>query len=287
MKRTVIHQSVIISLFILLGIFGKTMAQSSSPESAVKGEDLQTFYIPLKSTTHIISPEPVNYMDISSRNVEGELTDKKICRIKPLPNTLRDGDQFTVTIVANSFITVYKLICSDKPTYASESFVITIDPMKAVSLNLNNQLNEGEFRNIAIQILSKKKNDKIEKSSAYNLKLWINRIFVVEDYIFLDVEMSNKSQLQFDIDETRFKLKDKKIVKATISQDIELQPEFALYSTMDGVVRRNFRNIYAFKKFTFPTDKVFTIEFTEKQISGRKITLKLPYKKLLQAETLY
>lgn len=272
---------------IFCGTFNDAVAQPSPTEIAVSGKDLPTFYIPLKSTTHIISPEPVNYMDISSRDVEGELTDRKICRIKPLPNTLKDGDQFTVTIVANSFITVYKLICSDKPDYSLESFVITIDPMKAVSLDLNNQLDEKEFRNIAIHIFSKNRNKKIEKTAAYDLKLWISRIFVVEDYIFLDVEMANKSKLQFDIDEIRFKLKDKKIAKATVSQDIELHPAFALYPAQDGIVRKNWRNIYAFKKFTFPTDKVFTIEFTEKQVSGRKITLKMPYKKLLQAETLY
>ncbi len=287
MKRAIIYLSSLFVFTALSGIFNSTSGQSSSTESTITGANLQTFYIPLNSTTHIISPEPVNYMDISSRDVDGELTDKKICRIKPLPNILKDGDSFTVTIVANSFITVYKLICSDKPNYGSESFVITIDPMKAVSLNLNNQLSDQEFRNIAIQIFSKGKNDKIEKASAYDLKLWINRIIVVEDYIFFDVELMNKSNLQFDFDETRFKLKDKKIVKATISQDIELQPEFSLNKAQDGVVRKTFRNIYVFKKFTFPTDKVFTIEFTEKQISGRKITLKLPYKKLLQAETLY
>ncbi|OJU26146.1 MAG: conjugative transposon protein TraN [Sphingobacteriales bacterium 41-5] len=276
------------TLFVLFSFNSNgQLNQTNYSSGTVTGSELETFHVPLKSTTHIISPEPISYVDINRPEVEGDLSDKKICRLKALPNTLKDGDRFTVTIVTNSFIKVYQLICRDRPNPGNESFVITINPLRAVALNLNNKMSEQQFKQVALQILAKSNEDKVERASAYGLKLYVNNIFVVDDYIFIDVEMFNKTNLAFDIDETRFKLKDKKIVKATISQDIEMLPEHEFYKTDAAPVRKMWRNIYAFKKFTFPEDKILSIEFSEKQVSGRKIELKMNYKKLLRAETLY
>ena len=40
------------------------------------------------------------------------------------------------------------------------------------------------------------------------------------------------------------------------------------------------------KKLTFPNDKVITIEMTEKQISGRNISLNIDYEDVLSADSL-
>jgi hypothetical protein len=39
------------------------------------------------------------------------------------------------------------------------------------------------------------------------------------------------------------------------------------------------------KKLTFPNDKVLTIEMSEKQISGRTITLSIDYEDVLHADS--
>ncbi|RYE54358.1 MAG: DUF4138 domain-containing protein [Sphingobacteriales bacterium] len=44
--------------------------------------------------------------------------------------------------------------------------------------------------------------------------------------------------------------------------------------------------MYVFKKFTFPGDKVFNIEITEKQVSGRNLSLLMAYSDLLEADTI-
>jgi hypothetical protein len=38
------------------------------------------------------------------------------------------------------------------------------------------------------------------------------------------------------------------------------------------------------KKMTFPNDKVLTLEMTEKQISGRSISLNIDYEDVLSAD---
>ena len=45
-----------------------------------------------------------------------------------------------------------------------------------------------------------------------------------------------------------------------------------------------YRNIIVVKKMTFPNDKILTIEMSEKQISGRTISLSIDYEDVLCAD---
>lgn len=46
-----------------------------------------------------------------------------------------------------------------------------------------------------------------------------------------------------------------------------------------------YRNIVVIRKITFPNDKVLTIELSEKQISGRNISLNIDYEDVLGADS--
>ena len=49
--------------------------------------------------------------------------------------------------------------------------------------------------------------------------------------------------------------------------------------------RHGYRNVVVVRKMTFPNDKVLTIEMTEKQISGRNISLNIDYEDVLSADS--
>jgi len=42
-----------------------------------------------------------------------------------------------------------------------------------------------------------------------------------------------------------------------------------------------------FEKFTFPDEKVFTVEVSEKQISGRTVILRIDYADVLNADAFH
>ena len=46
-----------------------------------------------------------------------------------------------------------------------------------------------------------------------------------------------------------------------------------------------YRNVAVLRKLTFPNDKVLTIEMSEKQVSGRTITLSIDYEDVLYADS--
>jgi hypothetical protein len=102
------------------------------------------------------------------------------------------------------------------------------------------------------------------------------------DYIFLDIGFQNETNIKYDIDELRFKIDDKKINKATNVQSLEIKPDFTLFD--QPFFKKYYRNIFIFKKFSFPGNKVLYIEMSEKQLSGRIISLKISYKDVLDAD---
>jgi hypothetical protein len=45
-----------------------------------------------------------------------------------------------------------------------------------------------------------------------------------------------------------------------------------------------YRNVVVIKKLTFPNDKVLSLEMSEKQISGRTISINVDYEDVLSAD---
>jgi hypothetical protein len=112
----------------------------------------------------------------------------------------------------------------------------------------------------------------------------LNHVYTVRDYIFLDIGYHNKTNLKYDIADFRFKVDDKKVTKAANNQSVEVKPEFVLFN--QPAFSKNYRNIFVFKKMSFPGNKVLHAEFSEKQLSGRVITLSISYQDILDADTL-
>lgn len=114
------------------------------------------------------------------------------------------------------------------------------------------------------------------------MKIVLNNIYTLDKYFFIDISMINKTKIRYDIDQIRFKIEDKKQTKATNFQSIEILPLMQVNKNL--VFKKNYRNIFVFEKFTFPDEKVLTIEISEKQISGRTITLRIDYADILHAD---
>ena len=120
-------------------------------------------------------------------------------------------------------------------------------------------------------------------SKQHRMTIRLNNVYAVGDYFFIDYSIENRTNIRFDIDEVRIKLADKKVAKATNSQIIELNPEMTLEQTKSFL--HGYRNVMVIKKLTFPNDKVLTIEISEKQISGRTITINIDYEDVLSADS--
>ena len=257
----------------LMGTF-----RSDLPEVLISGD----------VSLHFISPEPITYVDISSPGIAGDLPVKNVLRVKIIPDSLRRLSSAqrvaVVTIVAESFIAQYQLrltASSEAPGICTQINILP-EQMRPVDI-AGVSLTTPQLKANALAMITDHRHHVIRKAEAYGIKARLNHIGTVGEFIFLDLSYSNDTQLPYDTDELRFKIEDKKITKATNAQSIELWPIWQLYP-LTGF-QRNYRNIYVLKKASFPQNKVLNIELTEKQISGRALTLQVKYGDILKADT--
>ncbi|SFT71336.1 Bacteroides conjugative transposon TraN protein [Algoriphagus locisalis] len=249
---------------------------------------LPRVYIDEEISLHFLSPEPIQYVDISTNDMIGDIPLENVFRVKAVRDSVSDLNGYNkslgvVTIIGQKFIAQYDLWYSHDERQLKtqiEILPINTNPLEVGEIPMSDQ----ELRFFATEAFKDKKKNKITQSTQYGITGKVNKIYTVDDYIFLDISFKNKTNLKFDLDQLRFKIEDKRILKATNVQSIEIEPEYQLFSTES--FDKKYRNIYVFKKVTFPNSKVFTIELTESQISGRSLKMRVKYSDLLNADTL-
>jgi len=241
----------------------------------------KTIYLAANLSVHFISPGPIKYVDISNKSVAGDLPVNNILRIK-YRDTVKTNA--VITIVGEKYIAQYRVVYTPNPGDSTIRTQIEIDPDDMRPLDFPGvMLSQSELKGLAARLLSKK-TAHLETSKIYAMIGSLNHIYTAGDYIFLDVSYQNNTNLAYDIDELRFKIDDKKVTKATNVQSLEIKPDFILFDITS--FKKHYRNIFVFKKFTFPGNKLLRIELSEKQLSGRILTLSIPYRDVLNADTI-
>lgn len=241
-------------------------------------EELKVMYVNEDVTTHFIATEDVVYVDISNNDIIGDIPVENVVRIKPL----KEGANGVVTIATESSLVQYALVYTDEKDKVMTRHNIQYDELRSL-LNARHQLTKSDLYDYAGKMMRTRKKYYDVSNTEHGMKIGLNNIYTVGNYFFIDLSMKNRTNIQFDIDQIRFKIEDKRKTKATNFQSIEISPVVSY--TDDDSFKKTYRNIFVFEKFTFPEDKVFCIEFAEKQLSGRTITLRISYADVLQADT--
>ena len=246
-------------------------------------EEMELLTVNEQVTTVITATEPIRFVDISTEKVVGDQPISNTIRLKPKEAGHADGDVLAiVTIVTERYRVQYALVYTTRLQEAVTDKEIQMEEQQpfhnpAVSLST-----EDMYR-FARQIWTSPAKYKDVSKRQHRMTMRLNNIYAVGEYFFIDFSVENRTDIRFDIDEIRVKLADKKVSKATNSQIIELKPDMILEKTksfLDG-----YRNIMVIRKMTFPNDKVLTIEMSEKQISGRTISLNIDYEDVLNADS--
>ncbi len=236
-------------------------------------------------TTVITASEPVRIVDISTDKVAG---DQPIGQHRPAESPKKPGHEdgevlAIVTVVTERYRTQYALVYTtrlkrgrggqgDTPLHERDAY-----NNPAVSMST------AEMTRFARRIWNSPARIRNVATKAHRMVMRLNNIYSVGDYFFIDFSIENKTNIRFDIDEIRVKLVDKKLAKATNAQTIELTP--AMILEPGKTFRHGYRNVLVIKKMTFPNDKLLTVEMTEKQISGRNISLNIDYEDVLSADS--
>lgn len=290
-------QNTMKSLLIAVFVSATTFLSAQAEKKEQRIDQLPELDMTQGVNIHFISPEPIQFVDLSTENLVGDLPSENIARIKvinPKADTLSKSETLPfhngervgiITIVGQSFMAQYRAVYRNHPVYQyNTQSNIQIQPEDMQPLEFPKmKLSNMELRKLAMEIITKKAKKPLREVNNLKLAMKLNNVYVMSDYIFLDVSFENKTNLSYDIEGIKYSIEDKKIYKATNNQSIELKPVYQLHKPTH--FKKSFRNIYIFKKFTYPNSKVMKIRLLEEQLSGRTIEMKIKYSDILNADT--
>lgn len=249
----------------------------------------ERIYVNREVTTHIVMPENIKMVDISTTKIAGNQCTDNIVRIKPscgsdsIPEAgYRDNELLgTLTLIGERHIAQYDILYTQSPQMAASIFEVPYSHTQSY-INPEVTMPMAEMARYAWAVYGSGRKYNQIVSRAHGMKAVVNNIYAVGDYFFIDYSLQNKTKIAYDIEELRVKLTDKKETKATNSQPIELSPVFSLNHVRK--FKKSYRNVLVLPKLTFPDEKVLRLEISENQISGRVITLTIEYEDILHAD---
>lgn len=250
-------------------------------------EELEQLTVNENVTTVITALEPIRFVDISTDDVVGDQPINNTIRLKPKEGAEvhEDGDIIAiVTVVTERYRSQYALVYTTRLTEAVTDKQILPEeriPYHNPSVSMSTE----DMTKYARKIWNSPAKIRNVATKQHRMTIRLNNIYSVGEYFFLDFSIENRTNIRFDIDEIRVKLSDKKQSKATNVQMIELTP--AMILDQSKRFSKGYRNVIVLKKMTFPNDKVLSIEISEKQISGRNITLNIDYEDVLYADSFH
>jgi conjugative transposon TraN protein len=247
-----------------------------------QSQERRTLYVNEQVTTHLIMPEAIKLVDLSTDKVVGNQCADNIVRIKPTGRMLPNEVLGTITVIGERHLVQYNVVYAPGPAKANALVSIPKEDMMRYD-NPDVLMPRSEMAKYAWAIYGSSRKFYNIHSSAYGIKAVINNIYSVNDYFFIDFSLYNSTKIKYDIDEIRVKLTDKKEVKATNSQTIELTPVFSLNRATS--FKKGYRNVIVLDKLTFPDEKVLRLEISEHQISGRVICIPIEYADILHADS--
>lgn len=133
-------------------------------------------------------------------------------------------------------------------------------------------------------LVSKKKNRTIHgiRDSKYEISLRLQSIYVKENVLYCQLQLSNSSNLNYDVDMIRFYIRDDKRAKRSAIQEVEVIPLYIAGKPV--LIKAHSKGVYvfAFEKFTIPDAKHLVCEVREKN-GGRNLAIQVRNKHIIHA----
>lgn len=252
-----------------------------------------SIYVNMDVTTHILMPENLKLVDISTSDIVGNQCADNMVRIKPV-NSNPETDSImnkhlysqhaflgTVTLIGERHVAQYDILYEADPMKANAMYRVDYED----SFNYNNPetgMPESEMARLAWTAYGSKRKFHNIRENKNGIKAEVFNIYTVGDYFFIDFVLKNETHIPYDIAEMRINLTDKKQTKATNFQSMELTPLYILNDAKR--FKKGYRQVIVLEKLTFPNDKILNIEVSENQISGRVVTIPIQYEDILNAD---
>lgn len=230
-------------------------------------------------TTSLIFPYTIVGVDRGSRDilVQKAKGAENILQLKAARDSFPETNLTVVTAdgALNSFVVNYT------PAPSGSSLKVAKKGPSPAIFPSGERENQAELKSYAqAAALSEKKLHWVRQSD-YGMDFSLSGLFIHENTLYFRLVIDNQSQINYDIGQLRFFIRDQKKAKRTASQEIEFTPLY-VHDASEKVAGLSGKTmVYALPKFTIPDKKNLIIQLMEAG-GGRHLELRVKNKKLLK-----
>lgn len=261
-------------VFILLSFSMSLLSSQEMQEStSLNDAKLEPFKLEVtyNKTTHLIFPSPIRYVDLGSENLIANKAEDvgNVLRIKAGINGFEEETNFSVITQDGKFYNfdvlyspypntlnydLLKLRQTQEKEYSTD---VQFEELKGNSSSLNEAIMKTLYENPKRTITH-------IGTKSFGILFLLKSLYVYEAKFYFIFQMTNKSNISYDIDFINFKIADKKNLKRTIIQEKILTP-LRIYPIINAVSNQASSNVlYLLDQFTLFDDQILEIEVFEK-----------------------
>lgn len=240
--------------------------------------------ITFNKTTNLIFPYAIKSVDKGSVDILAQkaISVENILQLKAAKQGFAQTN-LTVITADGSFFS-YILDYTDKPTNLNlrvSNPQISPQPVAVFSSNATNNIIATD----AQKIIGLDRIFKGLKDADYDIVMDVKGIYTQDDVLYFQISLQNHSSLDFDIQSLRFFIRDKKRVKRSAEQEIEITPLYIL-GNHDAVPHTSEQTVcIAVQKFGILNKKYLTIQLMERN-GARNLSIRIKNKELIKAHLL-
>ena len=239
-----------------------------------------------KKSVHVVCPDKVLYVSCGDDSeIQAEILPElsNIVRVKAL-QPFEGQTSLTVVCAGRIYSVAAQFGSCDVLTYQLESL-----PSEKAFPFSGKLMPDESLRGISDQFLSRKGNHTIHRSTRKNgILMEVYDICIKGDALFLVIQVTNCTNMAFDVEAFNFWIADKKQQKATNVQEYLIVPDYARFELKRIPAYDSGSEVFVIEKLTIPDKRVLRIEMIEKSTgnTGRKLTLELKNRDLRKSEML-
>lgn len=288
MKRLLFVVALTVLFFV--GVQAQDTVRTFSQRQVVEPYRVEVAF---NKTLHILFPSEVVYVDLGSLDLIADKADgaQNVVRIKAAKQDFTEETNFSV-ITADGCFYSFTAVYSENPSqlniemedwlhkdpysdFANRQMYIRLDELSGETpLTVNRIMYTILRRNV--------RDIKSVGSKRFGIEVLLRGVYVHGDLFYLHVSMRNRSKVAFDIDYIRFKICDRKTARRTAVQETFVNPVRVFDEIMRVDAEAMIRNVFVFRKFTIPDDKVLVMEVYERN-GGRHQRLEIENSRLVGA----
>lgn len=145
--------------------------------------------------------------------------------------------------------------------------------------------NEVDLHDYAALASYERKKLRGVKDKKFGMKFQLNGLFIYENVMYYRIRIENNSNINYDISQLRFFIRDQKKSKRTASQEIEIKPIYIYNSPVVIEQLSEVCAVFTLEKFTIPDKKYLAIQLMENR-GGRHLELRVKNGKMMQLSSL-